>query len=157
MILDKLNEFCDATSVAAVASTALVGNVIDLSVVGSDIGMGTCMYLVIRTETEIITGGIAGTIQFQLASDAQAAIAIDGSATVHLTSPSFVTDDAAANSAALNAGGTIMIAELPYGTYEQFLGILAVIGGQTVTAGKIDAFLTRDPAVVKSYADGTVY
>ena len=157
MILDKLNEFCDATSVAAIASTALVGNVIDLSVVGSDIGVGGCTYLVIRTTTEIITGGTAGTIQFQLASDAQAAIAIDGSATVHLTSPSFVTDDAAANSDALNVGGTIMVAELPYGTYERYLGILAVIGGQTVTAGAIDAFLTRDPAVWKAYADGANY
>lgn len=157
MILDKLNEFCDATSVAGDAGTALVGNVIDLLNVGSDIGQGTCMYLVMRTTTEIITGGTAGTIQFKLVSDAQEAIAVDGSATVHLTSPSFVTDDAAANSAALNAGGTIMIAELPYGTYERYLGILAVIGGQTVTAGAIDAFLTRDPAAWKAYADGANY
>ena len=144
MILDERNEFCDATSVAAIASTALVGDVIDLGSTSSDIGNGEPLYLVIQTDTEIITGGNAGTIQFFLASDAQAAIAVDASATVHLSSASLVTDDAAANSAALNAGGLILAAALPMGTYERYLGILCTIGTTTVTAGKINAFLTND-------------
>jgi hypothetical protein len=33
--------------------------------------------------------------------------------------------------------------ELP--TYEQFLGVQAVIGTTTITAGKINAFLTTKP------------
>ena len=153
MRLDAYNEFCDAVAVAATAGTYLLGDVIDLSSIGLNLGV-TDAYLVIQTDTEIITGGSAGTIQFFLASDAQEAIATDGSATVHLTSASLVTDDAAANSAALNAGGTIMAVKLPAGTYERYLGILGTIGSTTVTAGKINAFLTPDISVWKSYADG---
>lgn len=144
MILDERNEFADATSVAGSAGTALIGDVIDLGGTSQDIGLGEDLYLVIQTATEVITGGSAGTIQFFLASDAQAAIATDGSATIHASSASLVTDDAAANSAALNAGGTILAVRLPAGTYERYLGILATIGTTTVTAGAINAFLTKD-------------
>lgn len=155
MILDELNEFADNVSVAAGAGTALIGDVIDLGLTSSDIGTGEQVYLVIKTgATEIITGGSAGTIQFYLASDAQAAIATDGSATVHLTSASLVTDDAAVNSSALNAGEKILVAALPQGTYERYLGILCTIGTTTVTAGTIDAFLTKDVASYFKYADG---
>lgn len=151
MIIDKFNEFCDATSVAGDAGTDLVGNVIDLGAASRDVGNGEPLYLVIQTDTEIITGGSAGTIQFQLASDSTADLAT--SATVHFETGSFVTDDAAANSAALNAGGVIAAVALPQGTYERYLGILAVIGTTTVTAGKINAFLTKDVASWKAYAD----
>lgn len=153
MILDERNEFADATSVAAVASTALIGDVVDLGLTTNYPGEGEPLYLVVQTATEIITGGSAGTIQFQLASDAQAAIATDGSATVHLTSASLVTDDAAANSDALNAGGSILVAALPQGAYERYLGILCTIGTTTVTAGAINAFLTHDVAQYRSYAN----
>ncbi|MBU0593358.1 MAG: hypothetical protein KKH74_06420 [Gammaproteobacteria bacterium] len=155
MILDKRNEFADAVSVAAVAGTALIGDVIDLGGVSQDIGNGEGLYLVIQTDTEIITGGVAGTIQFALASDAQAAIAVDGSATSHFVSASLVTDDAGANSAQLNAGGVIAAVELPYGTYERYLGILCTIGTTTVTAGKINAFLTTDVAKWAALANAT--
>lgn len=153
MILDERNEFADAVSVAGSAGTALIGDVIDLGATSSDIGNGQPLYLVIQTDTEIITGGSAGTIQFALASDAAAAIATDGSASVHYTSASLVTDDAAANSAALNAGGVIAAVALPNGTYERYLGILATIGTTTVTAGKINAFLTTDVAKWVATAD----
>lgn len=146
MILDERTEFADAVSVAAAAGTALIGDVIDLGVDGLDIGIGEDLWLVIQTDTEIITAGNAGTILFELASDAAAAIATDGSATKHLISPTYVTDDAAANSAQLNAGGVILAARLPAGTYERYLGILATIATTTVTAGKINAFLTKDYA-----------
>jgi hypothetical protein len=76
MIMDERTEFADATSsVAAVAGTALIGDVIDLGTVARDIGSGQQVFLVITVDTEIITAGAAGTIKFQLASDAQAAIA----------------------------------------------------------------------------------
>jgi hypothetical protein len=153
MYVDKLNEFCDATSVAATAGTALVGNVIDLGATSRDIGNGEPTYLVITTDTEVITAGSAGTITIKLASDAQAAIATDGSATVHLTTAALVTDDAAVNSAVLNAGGVIMVAALPRGTYERYLGILATVATTEVTAGKINAFLTSDPTGWVAYAN----
>lgn len=147
MIMDERLEFADAVSVAAAAGTALIGDVIDLGSVPRDIGQGQDVFLVITTDTEIITGGTAGTVQFQLVSDAQAAIATDGSATVHWSSQAFVTDDAAANSAQLNAGGIIAAIALPMQgpVYEQYLGILCVTATTTTTAGKINAFLTLDP------------
>jgi len=156
MIMDELLEFADAVSVAAAAGTALIGDVIDLGAAGLDIGVGQPpIYLVITTDTEIITGGVAGTVQFQLVSDAQAAIAVDGTATVHFATKLFVTDDAAANDPQLNAGGVIAVVALPMSgpVYERYLGILAVTATTTTTAGKINAFLTRDAAKWKSYPD----
>lgn len=156
MIMDERTEFADATSVAAAAGTALIGDVMDLGAVHRDIGNGRAIWLVITTDTEIITGGSAGTIKFQLASDAQAAIATDGSATIHLDTGTFVTDDAAANDSQMNAGGVIACMQLPLEgkVYERYLGILAVIATTTVTAGKINAFLTLDPTGWRSYPDG---
>lgn len=154
MIMDERLEFADAVSVAAAAGTALIGDVIDLSSVARDIGSGQPMFLVISVDTEIITGGSAGTIQFVLASDAQAAIATDGTATSHFRSQLFVTDDSAANDAAMNAGSFPVVIPLPQEgpVYERYLGILAIIATTTVTAGKINAFLTLDPP-----RDGRIY
>lgn len=155
MIIDNFAEFADATSVAAGTGTALIGDVYDLSATP---GIGDSdIYLIMSVDTSIITGGSAGTIQFFLASDAQAAIATDGSATIHWTSKSFVTDDDALND--LDAGDIICQVKLPIAaegtTYERYLGILATIGTTTVTAGKINAFLTKDPRIVKGYANAT--
>lgn len=157
-ILDERNEFADAVSVAAAAGTALIGDVIDLHSVARDIGQGHPLYLNITTDTEIITGGAAGTITFQLASDAQAAIAVDGSASVHFATPALVTDDAALNDAKLNAGGIIACIALPMEgvVYERYLGILAVIATTTVTAGKINAWLSETPvSKPRAYPDAS--
>lgn len=154
-IIDSLLEFADATSVAASAGTALIGDVIDLGV-ARDIGVGKPMYLVIQTQTEIITGGAAGTLTFKLVSDSVAAIATNGDATEHFVSKAFVTDDAGNNAAELNAGGRPVVIALPQegAEYEQFLGILAVTATTTTTAGAIDAFITSDISAWKAYAEG---
>lgn len=147
MIMDERTEFADNVSVAASAGTALIGDVIDLGVGGLDVGLGETIYLVIQTgATEIITGGTAGTVRFQLASDAAAAIATDGSATVHFDTGALVTDDAAVNDARLNAGGVIAMVALPVGGYERYLGVLCTTATTTTTAGTINAFLTKDPS-----------
>lgn len=157
MIMDELTEFADAVAVdgAAAPTTALVGDVIDLGAVQRDIGSGYPIYLVITVDTEIITGGTAGAIEFALASDAQAAIATDGSATIHWKSQSLVTDDSAANSPQLNAGGVIAAVALPMEgvKYERYLGILVTRTTTAVTAGKINAFLTPDVAKWRPYLD----
>jgi hypothetical protein len=156
MILDNTLEFADAVSVAAAAGTALIGDVVDLGAQPDDIAVGTPMYLVITVDTEVITGGAAGTLTFKLASDAQAAIATDGTATVHVASPAFVTDGTDANAAELKAGATTFVVALPSGvTYERYLGILAVTATTTTTAGAINAFLTTDVARWKAYADAS--
>lgn len=157
MILDARTEFADAQSVVGTAGTTInVGSQIDLSV-ARDIGAGQPLYLVINVDTSIIAGGTpaTGTIAFQLASDASAAIATDGTQTIHYTSKAFVTDVDALNE--LDAGETAVIIALPMEgvAYEQFLGVQAVIGTANTTAGKINAFLTHDPSKWKAYRDAT--
>lgn len=155
MILDERLEFADATSVAAAAGTALIGDVIDLGDIGADVGQGEPIYLYISVDTSIITGGSAGTVQFQLVSDAQAAIATDGSATVHWSSKAYVTDDAALNE--LDAGYIIGPIALPQGlpVYERYLGLLCVTATTTTTAGAISAGLTPDAHGWHAYPDAS--
>lgn len=155
MILDERTEFADAASVVGTAGTTInVGDQIDLGS-ARDIGAGQPLYLVITVDTSIITGGAAGTIAFQLASDSTASIATNGTQTIHYTSKAFVTDDDALNE--LDAGETAVVIALPMEgvAYEQFLGVQAVIGTTDTTAGKINAFLTHDVAKWKAYADAT--
>lgn len=154
MILDNLLEFADATSVAASAGTALIGDVIDLQE-ARDIGNGEPIYLVIQCDTDIITGGSAGTVKFQLVSDAQAAIATNGTATVHYDTGTIATG--ASGSGLTDAGATIAAIALPMegAVYERYLGILCVTATTTTTAGAINAFLTKDVAKWKAYPDAS--
>lgn len=148
MILSELDEFCDATALdTAGTGLALIGDVIDLSV-ARDIGVGEAVYLVIEVDTAVTSGG-AATVEFDLASDAQAAIATDGSATIHAKSN-------AIPKATLVAGYVAFVIALPMegAAYERYLGILQNVGTAALTAGKINAFLTCDVARWKAYADG---
>lgn len=157
MILDERLEFADATSVAAAAGTAVLGDVIDLGSASRDVGLGEELWLIIQTTTEIITGGAAGTIQFFLVSDSLATLgsATLASCTEHLRTKSLVTDGTDANDPELKAGQVIYAARLPPGTYERYLGILTTIATTTVTAGAVNAFLTKDYAKWTAYADAT--
>jgi len=151
MIMDERLEFADATTVALVAGTTVLGDVVDLGTDGVNDVEG--MYLVINTDTEIITGGNAGTIQFYLVSDALVTLgaAVLASCTQHAASALLVTDDSAANSTQLNAGENILVVELPKGVYERYLGVLVTVGATTVTAGKVNAFLTKNPPTWKAF------
>jgi len=142
MILDERNEFADATALSTAATgLALVGDVIDLGTDGVNDVEG--MYLVVTVDTAVTSAGSA-TVEFQLASDAQAAIAVDGSATVHAKS-------AAIPKATLVAGYQAFVVALPKGQYERYLGILQNVGTAALTAGKVNAFLTNAPATWKSF------
>jgi hypothetical protein len=146
MIMDARNEFCDATAVntGGVASY-LLGNVIDLGTVARDMGNGEPLYLVITVDTAIASA--TGSFKFKLCSDAQAAIAVDGSQTIHFSTAAFLE-------AALTAGTTICIMALPQGiAYERFLGIVQETITAAATAGKINAFLTKDPRGNRHYPD----
>ena len=146
MIIDKRTEFADAVALnTGAAGTYLIGNVIDLEKTGLDMGQGEPVYLVISVDTAATSGGSA-TAAFTLASDAQAAIATDGSATVH-----FKTD--AVPVAQLVTGKQITMVALPAGTYERYLGILQTTGTAAFTAGKVNAFLTPDVSKIKAYAN----
>ena len=147
MIMDERLEFCDATALSTAGTgLALVGDVIDLGDDGLDIGNGEPLYLCVQVDTTVTSAG-AATVSFVLASDAQAAIAADGSATVHYQT-------AAIGKATLVAGYTAAMVALPLGTYERYVGILQNVGVAALTAGKINAFLTKDPNGWKAYPDG---
>jgi hypothetical protein len=146
MILDKRNEFCDAVALnTGAAGTYLVGDQIDLGAVARDVGNGEPMYLVITVDTLPTSAG-AATAQFQLASDASASIATNGTATVHLETKAFAISEMA-------AGQMLAAIALPIEgvAYERYLGVLQVTGTAAFTAGKINAFLTHDVAKWKSY------
>ena len=55
--------------------------------------------------------------------------------------------------ASLTAGYTVCVAPLPSGSYERYLGPWETVATANVTAGKINAFLTSDPALYRAYAD----
>lgn len=146
MILDERNEFCDATALnTGAAASYLIGDVIDLGSVARDIGVGEDLYLVIQVDTTATSGG-AATGQFHLASDAQAAIAVDGTATYHFST-------AAIALATLVAGYLVAAVKLPAGSYERYLGILQTTAVAAFTAGKVNAFLTHDIAKWRAYPD----
>jgi hypothetical protein len=146
MILDKLTTFCSATALnTGAAGTYLLGDVIDLKASGLNLGVGDPLWLVIQVTTAATSAGSA-TATFKLASDAQAAIATDGSASVHIVSDTI----AVAN---LTAGKAVLAVALPRGRYERYLGLLQVTGTAAFTAGAINAFLTFDPPDWAAYPD----
>lgn len=151
MILDERAEFLDATALnTGAAGTYLVGDVMDTSIAGTalqpnDLGSDGTLWFVAQVDVAATSGG-AATLVLKLASDAQAAIATDGSATEHIVSASIAV-------ASLTAGRRIVAARLPSGTYERFLGVLQVTGTAAFTAGSISAFLTHDASRWLAYAD----
>lgn len=153
MILDATNEFCDAVSVIGTAgATTLIGSQIDTTNI-RDIGAGRPVYFVITVDTAIVTGGVAGSISFQLASDDSAAISTTTS-TIHIRSPNYVTDD----TPVIPAGSILLVQALPSGLYrdndyERYLGVLMTVNTANTTAGKINAFLTLDPPGWVAYPD----
>lgn len=144
MIMDKRNEFCDATALnTGAAGTYLIGNVIDTG--GDGINFVDDLYLVIIVETTATSGGSA-TGQFHLASDAGASIATDGSATYHVSTTAIPV-------ATLAAGYVVYKGKIPAGEYERYLGILQTTGTAAFTAGAIHAFLTPNVDAWKAFPD----
>lgn len=147
MITDRLTTFAkDVALNTGAAGTYLIGDVIDLEV-ARDIGNGTPMYLIITIPVTATSGG-AATLQVQMVSDAQAAIATDGSATIHLASAVFTV-------ATLSSGQSVMKAAIPMegAQYERYLGLLQVTGVAAFTAGTISAMLTPTVSGWTAYPD----
>ena len=148
MIIDELLEFADATALdTSGTNTDLIGDVIDLGSTPQDYGNGEALYLVLRVTSAVTSGGSA-TVQFHLASDAQAAIAVDGSASYHWSSPAVPV-------ASLVAGYKLVVA-VPVGVsvpYERYLGLLTTTGTAALTGGAVDAYLTLNPGHLRTYPD----
>lgn len=145
-IIDKNLEIASATALSTAATgLALVGNVIDLSTVSRDIGLGKPLFLAVRVSTAVTSGG-AATVQFIAASDAQAAIAVDGTATSNALSPAIAK-------ATLVAGYTTYIPLIP-SAHERYLGLLQNVGTAALTAGAIDCWITDDVQKWTALPDG---
>ena len=145
MIMDSLLEFADSQSIAATASTILSTNVVNLQE-ARDMGNGQPLYLVIQIDTAVV--GSSSTINFRLRSDSTAAI--------HATTSTSHIETGAIAEAVLVAGYQVVI-PLPIegNAYEQYIGVQAIIGTATTSAGAYSSFLTYDPIGWKSYADAT--
>jgi len=147
MLLDERLEFCDATSAILAVGNAIIGDVIDTKPSTTNPNTtvdleGSDLYLVLQVDTTFV--GATSTTKFELCSDSTANLAT--SKTVH-----FATD--AIPVATLVAGYRICAVKLPAGSYERYVGIWETVATADVTAGKINAFLTRDPALYRAYAD----
>lgn len=144
MILDERTEFCDATSAILAVGSAIIGDVIDLGATPTlrDIGNGEPLYLVIQVDTTFV--GATSTTTFELSSDSTANLAT--SRTVHASTGAIPV-------ATLVAGYTKVIALPTEVTYERYLGLWETVATADVTAGKINAFLTRNAAKWAAYAD----
>lgn len=144
MILDTRSEFADGLAASAAAGTALVGNVMDLGPEVYDPGHKNPLYFVVQVDTTFTSGG-AATVQFKLATDAQAAIATNGTATDIILSPVIPF--------ATLVAGYKFVRPLPPALYERYMGLLVVTAAATTTAGAVSAFLTPEPALWRSVAD----
>lgn len=144
MILDERTEFCDATSLnTGAAGSYIIGDVIDLSLAGRDIGNGEPLEFVVQVDTTATSGG-AATGLFSLVTD-------DNSS---LSSPTVIVSSPAIAVATLVAGYTALRVKIPAGTYERYIGVQQTTGTAAFTAGKVNAFLTPAAASSKAYADG---
>ena len=144
MILDEYTEFLDAGALnTGVAGNYFIGDVVDTE--NDGINDVDNLEFVVQVSTAVLSAG-AATVQFQLVSDAQAAIAVDGTATVHIST-------GAIPKATLVAGYTACRVVLPRGTYERYLGVLQITGVAALTAGAINAFLTPQSTSWKAFPD----
>jgi hypothetical protein len=145
VIIDKFTEFADASALDTNGTgRVLIGDVVDMS--AASMSAGDDLYLVVQVDTAVTSTGGAATVSFELVSDAQEAIATDGTATPHVFS-------AAIPEATLVAGYMAFAVQLPPGNYERYLGVLQNVGAEALTGGKVNAFLTHDVSKWAAFAD----
>lgn len=144
MVLDEFNEFCDATSAILAVGNAIIGDVIDLGSTPTlrNLGAGEPLYLVLQVDTAFV--GTGATVTFDLCSDSVAALTT--SKTTHLTTGAIPV-------ASLVAGYRKVIALPNETTFERYLGIWETVATANITAGKINAFLTKDVSAWTAYPD----
>lgn len=143
MIIDSLSQLANKSALSTAATgRAIVGNT--LLTGGRDMGAGKPLYLVVQIDTAVLSGG-AATVSFEVVSDAQDPVAVDGTATLHSKTMDFPK--------ATLVQGFQFVIPLPSvkPDYEGYLGLIANVGTAALTAGKINAHLTMDPIGWKAY------
>ena len=147
MILDNNAEFGSALDFANEPGTALVGDVLDLGTSGRSLGAGRPVYWVIQITTAADGGATnTGTTRFQLVSDAQAALAADGTETVHVQTDDFLFGQLTA--------GTELFIPIPSGiVFERYVGVQIVQGTEGEDDCVGNSFLVLDDGEYTVYGD----
>jgi hypothetical protein len=96
---------------------------------------------------ETATAAGAATLTVSLESDSTENLAT--SPTVHFSTA------ALALAAFGTAGAQVAAVKLPAGDYERYLGVCFTVATGPLTAGKFDAFLTKDVQSYRPYAVGS--
>ncbi len=141
MLIDDTLEFGDNADAATEAGTTIFGSTIDMSGVGANrqIADGHPLYLNITVGVAGDGGATAtGTTAFRLVSDAVDPPLVDGTETVHLTTPTYL-------GTALTAGRKLSFPIPSGGTFERYVAlqiVQAVEGEDDLT---IDASISERP------------
>lgn len=150
MIIDKRLQFSTAGTIATATGRALHGDVVDLGVAGAgtvgagvspgDLGVSAMTegLAVVFNITTAVTSAGAATISFEVVTDAQAAIAVDGSATLHAK-----TEDIAKTTLVVGYTRKLPLPPQP-NTYERYLGVITNVGTAALTGGALSAWISRD-------------
>lgn len=145
MIIDKRLQFASNVDANGTGVAVVFGDIADtndLGTSGQDLGGGEPIYLVLRVTTAYSAGGTSVQLDFRSST----ATALTGGTTAtHLTT-------GAVSTASGIAAGTQWIWPLPSGVYQRYIGMYVTTVG-AVAAGKVDAFLTKDPSRWRSYND----
>lgn len=154
-MLDSFNEICDATTLnTGGVGTYTIGNQIDLSVAGRDIGNGEPAWLIVQVATTATSGGSA-TATFTLVT--ASATDLTTGATTLATSPTWavanMTATGTSGAGTVGRGTVLWRIALPSATYARYLGIRQTTGTQAFSTGAVDAFITTDPQVYAAYAN----
>lgn len=124
----------------------VLGNVVDTQI-GSlntllNIGDGQPTYLEIQVPLTSLVG-TGATVQFQLVSDSTADL--NTSRTVHLdTGAVAIASLVAAAAGSVTPSYSFVQRMAMQSTYERYLGLWVTVAVANVTAGKVNAFLTKD-------------
>lgn len=145
MIIDSRTELAKRQAINTGApGTYLLGDVVDSGAAGGPGGEEAILVLQVM---ETFTSEGSASVSFSLVSDAQAAIATDGSATYHLNTGAIALDR-------LVAGATIGRFPVPSSARERYLGLLQTTIGAAFTGGEISAFFTFDASNWQAFPSG---
>lgn len=147
-ILDANNEFSDAQAVTATAASDKTIDISTLLNATTNLGAGEPIWLVVQTQTAATDASSDATLTVTLESADDKDLTTN--AVVHASSGALAFADFSP------AGSVLLAVPLPSDEYKAHLGVRYTVASGPLTAGKFDAFLTRDPQQWRAYANHNV-
>lgn len=144
MMLDKKAEFSDAQSIVGAAAAPINSTLVPDLGVARDVSPGEDLWLIVQIQTTVLAAGGAANVTFKLVED---------TANDLVTAPTILYTSGAIAKAALIAGYQVCRIKIPK-TAKRYLGLIYTPDTNDTTAGKVDAFLVKDPDANRSYASG---